>query len=367
MKKKILLSLGAVVAVVASVAAMSAYEAHVINVTAHIENALSVDTNDIAFGTVFPQEYVEESFTISMSQSFIDEDRADDIDYVIHQKPKCKADIIGTDPQYLPVNYWNDECPGGYTKMLSLCPFLSKIDGDPDDQNDLGVPSYFEGEGCADPAYHSTLLAMGRLAKSQFDTSDTWIVDLKVPPVKGTVGQDWPASCAEWTVPEDSKDYGCDLWIEITGISRRTDPTKEILSLENKHGDGWFITVDNTYGALEFNKCGTPFAFNLTAQGLTPGTDYSLIYYADGWPGNNPGGLIWSGMTDVDGKINTSGSKDLGINLPDPADANHPVGAKIWLIPSSAYNAGTNSVTAWPYTQMWLFEHNLINYRKVCP
>ena len=64
MKKKILLGIGAVAAVLLSVVAMSAFEAHVINVTAHIENALSVDTTPIEFGTVFPQEYLEEEITV---------------------------------------------------------------------------------------------------------------------------------------------------------------------------------------------------------------------------------------------------------------------------------------------------------------
>ena len=55
MKKKILLGLVAVVAVAGGVAALSAYEAHVINVTAHIENALYVHPESRDFGTVFPQ------------------------------------------------------------------------------------------------------------------------------------------------------------------------------------------------------------------------------------------------------------------------------------------------------------------------
>jgi hypothetical protein len=41
---------------------------------------------------------------------------------------------------------------------------------------------------------------------------------LKVPPVKGFVGQDWPAGCP--TVPTNDVDLGCDLWIEVTGIGR---------------------------------------------------------------------------------------------------------------------------------------------------
>jgi hypothetical protein len=62
------------------------------------------------------------------------------------------------------------------------------------------------------------------LSKIDQDLLDAWIVDLKVPPVTGTVGQDWPAGCP--TVEEDKQDYGCDLWIEVTGISE-TPPTQE--------------------------------------------------------------------------------------------------------------------------------------------
>jgi hypothetical protein len=55
------------------------------------------------------------------------------------------------------------------------------------------------------------------LTKDGGDILDLWKVDLKVPPVDGYVGQDWPEGCP--TVPENDVDYGCDLWIEVTGIS----------------------------------------------------------------------------------------------------------------------------------------------------
>ncbi len=59
MKKKVLLTLVAVAAVAIGVVGMSAFEAHVINVTAKIENALSVTPDEIEFGTVFPQEQLD--------------------------------------------------------------------------------------------------------------------------------------------------------------------------------------------------------------------------------------------------------------------------------------------------------------------
>jgi hypothetical protein len=47
--------------------------------------------------------------------------------------------------------------------------------------------------------------------------------------------------------------------------------------------------------------------------------------------------------------------------MPDPADANHPTGAKIWLVLSSDYDSGSNSMTAWNPNE-YLFEYNLIKY-----
>ena len=222
MAKKLLMGLAAVLVVAGGVAALSAYEAHVINVTAHIENALFVHQSELEFGTVFPQEYIVKPFQIELSDSFEAQKRVDTVNYEINQKPKCKCDLwdpknpeLCPQGEYLPVNYTDEKCPTGYTAMLSLCPFLSKLPID-EDGNDTGVPSYYVEDK---PDYcvprTGTEKATGRLNLFG-DYIDTWNVDLKVPPVAGTVGQDWPASCP--TVPTNSVDYGCDLWIEATSI-----------------------------------------------------------------------------------------------------------------------------------------------------
>jgi len=219
--KKILLTLVAVVAVMAGVVGMSAFEAHIINVTAHIENALNVHPDALAFGTVFPQEYVVRQATVSASDSFIAEQNATSIDYVIKQKPKCKAIDPRNPVQYVPVDRNTDLCPAGYAAMLSLCPYLSKTDADPQDDNDTSHPSYFVQAAGNVPAHCLAGVrpdATGRIDRN--DLSDVWDIDLKVPPVAGTVAQDWPAGCP--TVPENEKDYGCDLWIEVTGVGRVT-------------------------------------------------------------------------------------------------------------------------------------------------
>src|SRR3989304_1877776 len=87
--KKILLSLGALAAVMIALPMFSAFEAHVINVTATIENALRVDASEIKFGTVLPQEHMNQPLVIGLSDSFIAEDRVDDVNYISRQKPKC--------------------------------------------------------------------------------------------------------------------------------------------------------------------------------------------------------------------------------------------------------------------------------------
>lgn len=137
----------------------------------------------------------------------------------------------------------------------------------------------------------------------------------------------------------------------------------------------WVILDGGAWGKMTYKLSGPTFDFVFNGCGLAPNTDYSLIYYADPWPGNNPGAFIASGMTNRGGNIHLAGSPDLGINLPAPADANKD-GAKIWLIPSAYYNSSTRKVTGWPapYNRDpgvpdgqaapagWLFEHNLITF-----
>lgn len=274
--KKIVLTLAAVVAVTAGVVGMSAFEAHIINVTAHIENALKVDTTSIAFGTVFPQEYTTQTATVELSNSFLAQDRIDDIEYKIVQKPKPLPNIQGVVTETtlaadanagdstitvasangmaagdnLAIGYHGASMERGVISGISgdvitlttvllnghltgenvvvvykdLCKFLSKTpDNDP--INDTGVPSYFGANGCAEPSSH---VALGKLVNygdvAIKDISDTWTIDLKVPPVKGYVGQDWPASCQSYVVEKDGDNYGCDLWIEVTGFTKNGVP-----------------------------------------------------------------------------------------------------------------------------------------------
>ena len=221
------MGLAAVLVVAGGVAALSAYEAHVINVTAHIENALYVHDKAISFGTVFPQEYLARPFTVELSESFKTSGRKDLVDYKIVQKAKCWNGNVEK-PLYAPVNYWDDNCPiindVQYVPMNDLCQFLSKlpVDGEIDDE---GVPSYYYDDTvdfCRAPKSHIATGVLGgwygETGLEYHDLIDQWAVDLKVPPVAGSVGQDWPETCKDYVVPTDGANYGCDLWVEVTNI-----------------------------------------------------------------------------------------------------------------------------------------------------
>ncbi|MEA1937132.1 MAG: hypothetical protein U9N04_03405 [Patescibacteria group bacterium] len=242
--KKIIMAVAMVSVVTLSASMFAAFEAHVVNVTAHIENALAVDTEAIEFGTVFPQEYLEKPLEIRLSDSFVEafnseEQRVQFVDYKIVSKPKCWNDD-SENPEYAPVDFATHECPTidgvQYVVMKDLCKFLSKMPAEETggyNKADVGVPSYYtsvngytsvsEDDKCeiVDPPYVDDIdWATGSLAACQKDLVDNWTIDLKVPPFVNHIGQDWPESCKNWVLEEEENkfDYGCDLWIEVTGI-----------------------------------------------------------------------------------------------------------------------------------------------------
>jgi uncharacterized protein YegL len=70
----------------------------------------------------------------------------------------------------------------------------------------------------------------GHLAKAQNDLKDVWQIDLAVPCFGGYCAQDWEsfvhgvnsqANPADYTQPiaNEHKVFGCDLWVEVSGIS----------------------------------------------------------------------------------------------------------------------------------------------------
>jgi len=246
MKKRILLGIATAGTALAMIPMFAAFEAHVINVTATIENALNVPISEIEFGTVFPQEALDQTFEVFLSQSFLDEDRVDDVDYFIRQKPKC-ADNLESPTQFGVVTEdgeGNFECVDENFVMLPLlCPYLSKHEISAD-----GTAPNGENDGEGLNAFHGPIDLVswtlsvaqsfdvdGHLAKSQDDENDTWNINLKVPCFFGQCAQDWAdfveehgeegADPDEYIQPIENEHalFGCDLWLEVGGVSTSTN------------------------------------------------------------------------------------------------------------------------------------------------
>jgi hypothetical protein len=254
MKKKILLSLAAVGTAVIMVPLFAAFEAHVINVLARIENALAVNTDPINFGTVFPQEELDRQFGVRLSQSFLEEERVDDVEYIIRQKPKCAwttedGQTLLSETQSGHVNDAGEiTCPDPkpstppqqgavYGHLPLLCPYLSKHELTDDGQetnNDGSLPAFHQIGQVVNGQWVWNDVK-GRLAKSAPDIDDVWNLDLKVPCFGGFCAQDWAdfvhginpqANPDDFTQPigNEHKIFGCDIWVEVTRVSEFGTP-----------------------------------------------------------------------------------------------------------------------------------------------
>lgn len=238
--KKLILGLAGVMAALVLMPMFAAFEAHVINVTATIENALSVHPQSIHYGTVFPQEYLLSDFFISFSQSFSEDTqtRVGKVDYVIKQKPKPRESFIqqvgaeaARDFCHLndPVNAGDPNDPYYAKCYPNLCPYLSKTpDGIPSTgvnaNNDVGVPPFH------DPDVQWATGKMVKLPVIGRDSGDTWTIDLAVPCFKGQCAQDWDqfvlgknpnaGDPTQYQLPQglEHEVFGCDLWVEVTDI-----------------------------------------------------------------------------------------------------------------------------------------------------
>ncbi len=200
----------------------SAFEAHVVNVTATIENALFVHPQSREFGTVFPQEYFKKGIFITFSDSFsqTNQRRVSKVDYIIKQKPQC-VDAQGNLPQVGEDANGNFVCPQGSTMRPLLCPYLSKTPANLDG-NDVGVPAFH------DP-FNPANYAKGTIDKQGEFVGDNWVIDLAVPCFRGQCAQDW-ASFVHSLNPNadpnlymadptlEHQTFGCDLWVEVTKI-----------------------------------------------------------------------------------------------------------------------------------------------------
>ena len=171
--KKAILIVAALVLVLSGVAAVSAYEAHVINVRAHVENAMSVNRDKIDFGTRFPEEWVIEEFIVGTSNSFCKETqlRVTHIDYSIWVE-------------------WKPNPAGGYYPWLGDCLYIgidavkkwpSTVVGNPGDLVPVG-PVLPPGPPGAIKVLSSTI-PLHKLAP--YNLTDTITIGLDTPVFEG--------------------------------------------------------------------------------------------------------------------------------------------------------------------------------------
>lgn len=322
------LAVGTLGVILAGAAAFSAFEAHVVNVTATIENATDITTSEITFGNVFPEEVLHSPVTLSLSDSFTSANNtnAQAVDYFIKQKPKCMgipqtstsglfAQVTDVPPAQAggPITF---ACPSGYTMMPLLCPYVSKTSPR---ETDTNVPSFHGPTDLASwtDAVSDQTEAIGHLSKPNA-LSTTWDIDLHTPCFKGECAQDWDSyvhgvnpNVIDPTVYEadpklQGQAMGCDLWFELynVGTSNQATPTPTpsptptptpvivkitANDLDNSSSspavvatDGqnkWFMyndtndTIDNTLGTYVVGPATPPFgtgsvAFTLAASPL---------------------------------------------------------------------------------------------------
>jgi len=125
------------------------------------------------------------------------------------------------------------------------------------------------------------------------------------------------------------------------------------LNLFQKVIGTWEIVEGGASGELEYNLAGPEFVFDFSGRGLTPGTDYMLMYFPDPWPGHGTI-CLGNGTIDGNGDIHIEGSVDTG-NLPIPTDANSE--AKIWLALFEDVHCGVGSrMLSYQNQKDYLFE-----------
>lgn len=163
---------------------LAAFEAHVTNIEATIMNAVKVTAGStvIRYGTVFPQEALVETFTVSLSDAFLAEDRLVGVEYRVSETTKTWEPASGEATPNAGTSY-----EGTYLDLRSYIDETKSAEETDTDTKDFAS-----------------------LDKTAGDISDAWEVPLHVPPIQGSAGQDYAGPVA----PVEG-DYGADVWIEV--------------------------------------------------------------------------------------------------------------------------------------------------------
>jgi len=218
MRKALILILGLMM-VVSGVAAVSAYEAHLINVTAHVENALTVDTTALDFGTVFPQEQFDKKRIIELSTSALAElnDAAggalNQVKYQVYGEWKPAPSGVTPTPSVV----------GSDTKIYYPWMWFLKVAIDATPTATIGTPTVTAPGAQA-------LFPVGTLKSG--NTSDELSIRLDVPVFASFYNALTDPKPSPVIIPTsepgynpNGMDYGIDLKIQVIDITRSA-PTK---------------------------------------------------------------------------------------------------------------------------------------------
>jgi hypothetical protein len=126
--------------------------------------------------------------------------------------------------------------------------------------------------------------------------------------------------------------------------------------------DGTWVTIPGANGTIVYSSVGSPFTF--TATGLPANTAYTLISYAEPYPGTGSV-VLGTGATNGAGGITITGASlpALVYNIYSSGEYAGQTGAKIWLVPTAGLNSG--ALAGWAPTT-YLFETRLIQSNEVC-
>jgi predicted ribosomally synthesized peptide with SipW-like signal peptide len=276
--------------------------------------------------------------------------------------------FVITNPGKNPVNVWKHikviECSGGMKVYPTNNPVASS-----EPEYEEGLVNNVYVERCWLPPYIlydlSTSIRGDIVTQTQQIRVDNincmWIYLGQIPATGSmTVWQSYHLSSwkdaleldvTNWA-QGDTMTFDIELYAEQVGGVGPIGKTAT-LHMENKNPTTWEVIADGTYGDLTYDTTTGAFTFSGKVKASTA---YELIYYADPWPGNNPGALLGSGTSDSSNAITITGTLP---SIPQVGDKNYPVGGKIWLVLDTDYD-GTKMV-AWNPTE-YLFEMHLITY-----
>ena len=131
--------------------------------------------------------------------------------------------------------------------------------------------------------------------------------------------------------------------------------------LVQKDTSTWDPISGGASGVLTYVAANETFDYEFNATGLL-NQDYQLIYYPDPWASSKQVVLIGNSFNGTTATMPVAGNVELNMDLPNSIagyDNNYPVGAKVWLVPTSSLSGNT---LLWTNIDEFLFDFTLVNY-----